>query len=196
MFSYQRYGHLRGAFRKVSALMALGTLVPAVDAALDGKWLRFGLLAGIVAPCYALFALQTSRKGFTRISGTLVERWLMALLMFQFIAMDISELARSKVDYGFLVMHISFIYNFTPLSVSVINILSMVGLSLYLLFKCLRYVDSDILLGASEEEESSSAGKYCIKTTGLADVVIGMLVPLFLLVFQPSLQLEDHTLCA
>lgn len=185
LFCLQRYVHFRGAFRRVSLLMALGTMVPAVDAAMKSQWLRFGLLAGIISPCYAGYVVFTYSKNFEKLSGTRWEMLIVAMLVLQCIAIDVSEWARSRLDYGFMVMHFSFIHNFTPLGVSTMHAVSTIpSLGLYLALKIVRYLYPDTVMDDVEDIVYSSTKELCIQTSLLTDVVIGMLVPSLLLIFQ------------
>jgi class 3 adenylate cyclase len=185
LFCLQRYSFFSGAFRKVSAIMALGSFAIAVFAVSEQKWLRCGLLASIVSPIFVSFSFLTYRKNFGSSADPLSEKLIVVLLIVQSAAIDFSEWARPRLDYGFMVMHFSFIHNFTPLGADSMILVSIFELSLFLVLKILRFLDLDTALDNDEEDETSlSTSKFCVKTGHLADVIIGMVVPSLLLTAQ------------
>jgi class 3 adenylate cyclase len=183
MYGRQRYQHMRGAFQRVSVLLALGCWVPAIMAATSKYWLRFALYGGLVSPMYSFYTFVASRRNFEQVSGSRKEALVIVGLVLQTAAIVLAEYARPRADYGMLVMHFSFIHNFTPLSTTIMNLVTIIfGMLPFLGLKLLRYFHPHPELPSKTGPTVNK--KFCIETGGEADLVIGMLTPAVLLLFQ------------
>jgi len=182
-----KYQRFRGPFSQMSFLMLLGTLAHATTAAADGLWARCCILAGAVAPIYLLYG-SLGLRGCLDYTDSATDRGLLASLSLQSIFVILSEWARPRLDYGMLVMHIGFTYNFTPLTAGSMHIASSIfGIFPYVLVKVLRHdglVKVLIHSSTSSTSEVDDEIDACITTKGKASLVLEILVPCILLLYQ------------
>jgi class 3 adenylate cyclase len=190
-FAAHKYTQFRGAFQRVSFLMAIGTFgFAAKTVVADTLWVRVGILAGVVAPFYLIYGIFISHREstFLKMSGSCLEKQLLVVLCLHGIAICCAEFARDKLDYGMLVMHIGFVHNFTPLSAGAMHLVSAgFGLVPYSLFKVIIWLEPSLknsVTSTLPPVSNTVTGDMCISTTGDASLILELLVPWVALFYQ------------
>eukprot|EP00927_Polykrikos_kofoidii_P030252 TRINITY_DN2605_c0_g1_i6.p1 TRINITY_DN2605_c0_g1~~TRINITY_DN2605_c0_g1_i6.p1 ORF type:complete len:1112 (+),score=142.75 TRINITY_DN2605_c0_g1_i6:62-3397(+) len=193
-FARSKYTSFRGAFTQVSFVMAIGTLGQAIAAGLRHETIRMGILIGVVAPLYLAYGMFTCccSEIFTRYQGTCREKLLIVILCLHTLLIILAEWARPRIDYGLLVMQIGFVHNFTPLGEISIHVIATVfGLAPYVFLK---------LFVSEHEHIEYDHGPppildMCMETTGVASLLLNLLVPSVILVYQAIVTMKrDNTM--
>lgn len=182
-FACSKYEHFRGAFAQASVLMGLGALCLAVLALVSEEWLRFAVLLGFVGPTYFVYSVIAAKmdRVYFQICGTPKERILVLVLCFQTLCIMYSESDRVKNDYGMLVMHCGFLYNFTPFGTVTIHVVAAIfGLVPYVI---MRWWKIPNILPPEAHGDRGYLGR-CVETTGAGGLVLDIMVPCITLLYQ------------
>ncbi|CAK9003909.1 Soluble guanylate cyclase 88E [Durusdinium trenchii] len=125
-FAQTKYDVFRSAVMKSSAFMALLTAGVAVHATLAKLWVRTALLWGLIVPLYAGYSLVASRRGiWKRLAHYRVV--LLFLLGLQSASVALAEWDRPLPTAGLLLLHTTFVNNFSPLGVVEIFFVTAIG---------------------------------------------------------------------
>lgn len=189
-FARSKYRHFKSAFAQVSLGMFAGVLGLAISALVNDEVMRVFILSFVVAPFYLVYGIFACRRptGLKEMHGTNREKFFIAILCVHSLCVVLAEWARPKLDYGLLVMHFGFVHNFTPLSEVVIHVIAT-GFSLapYLVLKLILHFQPSASLVSVENstvQDDGGDGALCIDTTGDAKLLLEMLVPSVILLYQ------------
>jgi len=115
-FAQAKHDVFRSAMMKSSAIMAVVTVCTAVVALVQDLWLRAAILFGLIFPLYTGYGVCASRRTLWKRLGR-CRVVLLLLLCTQSIAIAFAEWDRPFKTWGMLLMHMTFVSNFSPFGV-------------------------------------------------------------------------------
>jgi class 3 adenylate cyclase len=202
-FARNKYVQFNSSFMWTALIMSLGPLglCGLVIVTWDGgdfeDWLlaRIVLLSAVVAPMYLLYGVCTWKyqDAYYTISGTWEEYVLWGLLCCQSLCIALADWS-FKSKYAMLVMHMSFVENFTPIGEVAMHTVTLgFGLIPFAILKIVGWITTggdDEDYRVTDEGADRHAPEFmgmthlCIDTPGLPKLVLDILVPVVLLFYQ------------